>query len=105
MSATATLTQDQIGVVLRVTVTEDGAAKDISGASAKSILILQPSEAVLTKTATFTTDGTDGKFEFATVSGDLDEAGTYQWQGYVVVSGTEEIRSLRASFLVEEKIA
>ena len=81
-----------IGTVLRVTVQdEDAAIVDISAASTKQILIKKPNGTLLTKTAAFTTDGTDGQMQYTTVGAvgetpaDLDVAGDYKIQGYVVI--------------------
>lgn len=56
---------------------------DISDATVKNIVIEKPGSTVMTKTATFSTDGTDGLIYYRTVAGDLNEAGTYQLQAYI----------------------
>ena len=40
----------------------------------------------MTKTAAFTSDGSDGKIDYTVILNDLDEVGTYQLQGNVVIS-------------------
>lgn len=80
---------NDIGTILTVTITdEDGAVVDISGAEAGdiSMIFLKPDATNLTKTATFTTDGTDGKIKYTTVDGDLDVAGLWHIQGFVNIS-------------------
>ncbi len=74
-----------IGTIFRATLTDSstGSAIDVSSASTKSIIFRKPNDTVETKTASFTTDGTDGKIEYATVSGDLDAIGTWSVQGLV----------------------
>ena len=76
---------NDIGTVLRVQIVdEDGAPIDISAATVKEILLLKPDKRTsLLKTATFTTDGTDGMIEYATVDGDLDTLRVWQIQGRV----------------------
>lgn len=77
-------------VTFRVTVTDqDGSAVDVSGASTKQIKLRKPSGTVLTKTASFTTDGSDGKIEYQTANTDLDVAGVWGIQAYVVGTGYE----------------
>ena len=78
-----------IGTVFVVTVKDGSSTIDISGATTKQIILVAPDGGKLTKTASFTTDGTDGKMQYAAVSGDLDEAGWWKLQGRVVLtSGT-----------------
>ena len=77
-------------VTLYTTVTDQaGNAVDVSGASTKQIKLRKPSGTVLTKTAEFTTDGTDGQIEYTTVNTDLDVTGLWGIQGYVVGTGYE----------------
>jgi len=80
---------DDIGTKVLVTVKDDTAAVDVSGATAggaKQIIIKKPTKDTMTKTAVFNSDGTDGKIYYTIVSGDFDEAGTYKIQGKVVIS-------------------
>jgi len=77
-----------IGTILRVTIT-DTAAVDVSGATTKTIFLLKPSGTKLSKAAIFTTDGTDGKIQYTTVSGDLDEPVWWKIQAYVKLPGGE----------------
>jgi hypothetical protein len=76
-----------VGTVIEVTVTENDAVLDISTATGTTILLLKPSGTVLTKTATFTTDGTDGKMEYQTQTGDIDEEGVWEVQGKLEMGG------------------
>ncbi len=79
-------------------------AIDISTASTKEIYLARPDGTVLTKTATFTTDGTDGKIQFATASGDFTVSGPYTVQAHVVWGGNDRKTSKRM-FEVEEPLA
>lgn len=74
---------NDIGTALDLTITESGAAVDVSGVGAAQIKLRSPEGRVLTKTATFVTDGTDGKVRYTTQSGDLSAPGTWRWQGYL----------------------
>lgn len=78
---------DDIKVRLKVTIIEDDAALDISTATVKSIIFQKPDGTVLTKTATFLTDGTDGIIYYDTIAGDLDQSGVYKVQGAVSIGG------------------
>jgi len=75
-----------IGTVLVVTIKDGTTTIDISSATTKQIILTAPDGGKLTKAASFTTDGTDGKMQYATVAGDLDEAGWWKLQGRVVLA-------------------
>jgi hypothetical protein len=77
--------EGDIGVLLRLTVMQDGAVKNVSTASVKQIVVYKPSGEEVTRTASFTTDGTDGKVQCATEDGDLDEIGRYHYCAYLVI--------------------
>lgn len=70
-----------IGVVIILTVYEDGAVKDISSATNLEIHIKKPGGTVLEKTAAFTTNGTDGKLQYTTQSDGFTEEGYYEVRG------------------------
>jgi hypothetical protein len=74
-----------VGTTFILTVT-DGTAVDVSGATTKQILFGKPNGSTVTKTAAFTTDGTDGKVQYSTVANDLDMAGVWNIQAYVVLA-------------------
>ena len=56
---------------------------DISSASAISIIIEKPDNTLVTKTGIFVNDGKDGLIYCNTVSGDLDQAGSYNVQARI----------------------
>lgn len=73
------------GAIIRRTIqdTDTGAAVDVSTAGTRYLKIEKPDGVVLTKTAAFTTDGTDGQLQYTTIEGDLDQQGDYRCQFYV----------------------
>lgn len=77
---------DDIGTIFRLTFLQSGSVVDLSTATTKQIWFKKPSGEILTKTASFYTDGTDGILQYTVVSGDLDEKGTYEIQGFVVIT-------------------
>tara|TARA_R100000008_G_scaffold86692_1_gene80945 strand:- start:119 stop:445 length:327 start_codon:yes stop_codon:yes gene_type:complete len=82
---------NDIGTVFRVTVydtTSSGGTTvaDISGATTKTFTFKRPDGTTFDKTAVFTTDGSDGNIQYLTVDGDLNIAGTWHLQAYVVTS-------------------
>lgn len=76
-----------VGTIFRLTITDTaGTAIDVSTATTKYIYFQDPSGVRMQKTAAFDTDGTDGKIQYTSVSGDIDSVGTWQIQGYVETS-------------------
>lgn len=74
---------DDIGTQLVVQVTESGSAVDISAATGLQIILRKPDGISYTKSASFYTDGADGKIVYTTVDGDINAAGRYKIQGKV----------------------
>ena len=56
--------QNDIGTKFLVTIKDGDSAVDISGASTKQIIIKKPSGETLTNSASFNSDGTDGKIYY-----------------------------------------
>ena len=76
---------NDIGTLLKVQIVdENDESIDISSATSKWILLLKPDKVTsLLKPASFSTDGTDGYIEYATVDGDLDQLKSWKIQGRV----------------------
>jgi hypothetical protein len=72
-----------IGVVFNITVMNGATVLNLSNANNISIIFQKPDGTDLTKTASLTTNGTDGKIKYTTVAGDLDQIGTWQIQARV----------------------
>lgn len=94
---------NDIGTVFRMTITKesDASALDISAATTRQIYFKKPSGEVDTRTATLSGSGTDGRMQYATVDGDLDEVGQWEIQGKVVI-GTQTFKTKRNEFEVEK---
>ena len=85
---------NDIGTVFRVTVydttsTGGTTVADISLASTKQFTFKKPDGTTFDRTAVFTdaapaVDGSDGNIQYLSVDGDLDVAGTWHLQAYVV---------------------
>lgn len=75
-----------VGTTFILTIMDGTAIVDISAASIMKINLVSPSTSKTTHTATHTTDGSDGKMEYATSAPNvLSEIGTWQWQGQVTL--------------------
>ena len=77
------------GTRFTLTFYDDTTLVDVSAATTKQILFLAPDGGLLTKTATFTTDGSDGKIYYDSLAADFDEKGVWCWQGRVVTPSGE----------------
>jgi hypothetical protein len=78
-----------IGTVFEITLKDCDTPVNVSTATTKQIIFQKPDKTNLTKTATFSTDGSDGKIRYVTVASDLSVKGTWKIQAKVVMpSGT-----------------
>lgn len=95
-----TVPLNQVNLKILVTCVEDNEPVDLSSVSAKQIKIWKPGGTLITGTASFETDGTDGQIYYPTVAGDLDEEGWYTFRAYVT-DGAFIGHSSKGKFLVE----
>jgi hypothetical protein len=82
------LHKNDYGTVIKVLVKNldssgNAAVDDVSSFTTKQIILKKPDGTKLTKTASFTTDGTDGYIEYTVVDGDLDSVGDWELQVYL----------------------
>ena len=84
---------DDFGTIIRLTVKDqDSVIVDVSSATTLQIIFRPPSGEFITKTATKTTDGTDGDIQYTTLAGDIEEIGTWGYQTRVKLSSTQDFR-------------
>jgi len=76
-----------IGTIFRITITEAGAAVNVSTATTKTFKFTKPDGTVVEKAASFTGSGSDGQLQYTTIADDLDQAGSWQVQPYLVMTG------------------
>jgi len=95
-----------VGTVFTLTITETNGttAVDISTATVKTFYFMKPDGTKVNKTASFTTNGTDGKLTYTTAAADISMAGTWQVQAYVEI-GTSKYYSSKTTFAVHSNIA
>lgn len=78
---------DTIGLDFIITILENCEdIIDISTATSIDIYLTKPDGTLISKTGTLVTDGTDGKVKYTTVSGDLDQVGTWKIQAIINIS-------------------
>lgn len=83
----ADIMKNAIGVALEITVKENGVAVNISSATKIDVVLKKPSGTVVTKTGVLIGNGSDGRYKYVTVSGDLNESGRWQIQAHLVLAG------------------
>lgn len=100
--STLTVPLNQKDLKVRLTIYEDGVILNLASASVKKIMLYTPygGDTPLQKTASFETDGTDGKMYFKTLDTDLSAAGWYHVRGYIE-DGAFKGYTNKKSFLVE----
>lgn len=74
-----------VGTIFRLTIVESDEVTpvNVSSATVKKIYFMKPDGTKVTKTAVFSTDGTDGKIQYVGIAGDVDQPREWQMQGYV----------------------
>ena len=76
---------NDIGTDFVVTLYDGSTALDVSAASSITVYLTKPSGEVLTKTASFVTDGTDGQIKVSSADGDLDEPDVWHIQAKITL--------------------
>ncbi len=89
------------GTVIRVTLVDGSTIVDASSATEKVIRFKQPDGTIVEKTASFSTDGADGKIQYVAESGLFVQTGVWEIRGRI---RTDEGKwtSSRGSFTVAE---
>jgi len=74
---------NDVGTLFKILIKDGDEVRDISTMTVKELLFKKPCGTLLTKTASFLTDGTDGYITYTTIADDLDEAGLWQIQAHL----------------------
>lgn len=96
--------ENAIGVAIVATIKEDGIVVPIDAATTRQLIFRKPSGSTITKDGSFVTDGTDGKIQYTTEAGFLDQSGAWDVQGYVVFPGGFDGRSDTVRFYVNRNL-
>lgn len=72
-----------VGTVFEATILEEDVAVNLSSATVRHFKFQAPDGTITTKTATLTTDGSDGKERYAAEVAFLFIAGVWFWQPYL----------------------
>lgn len=100
----SSIQKNAIGVDLIGTIAESGVTIDVSTTTTRQIFLKKPSGSIINRSAILLTDGTDGKIVYRTIAGDIDVAGTWSIQGYVVFPGGFDGRSEVVTFQVLDNL-
>lgn len=93
------------GVFLRLSlVDEDGTALDVSAVTNKLIYLRAPDGTVAVDNFSYTVSGTDGGLSYQTVSGTIDQTGTWQYQARVTWSTGVSLVSTANTFDAKDPI-
>lgn len=81
--------KNALGVVFRARIVEAGtrAPIDVSVAATKQLRFTKPDGTVVTKTASFTTNGLDGQIQYTAEASFLNQSGFWNYEGYIVFTG------------------
>jgi hypothetical protein len=97
--------KNDVKTAMTVTVTDSaGAAINISTATKKTVTFLKRNGTTTVGTASFVTDGSDGKLTYSLVAGDANLAGAYKRQWHVELASGGKWTSDEIEFEVDETI-
>jgi hypothetical protein len=74
---------DDIGTKFTITIKDGDSIVDISDAVLVLLIIRKPDSEIITRNASFTSNGEDGQVYYDIMDGDLDEAGFYKLQAKI----------------------
>lgn len=103
MSAADRVRQNDIGVVFEVTLQDKGVAVDLTGNSALELVFRKPDGTRLNKTAALSGGATLGVIKYTSISGDLDQIGSWSLQAHIIIPNGD-FRSEAGDFVVERAI-
>jgi hypothetical protein len=95
-----------IGTIFKLKIVDDdtGLPIDVSLADTKEVKFRPPDGPSVTKTASFTTDGSDGWIQYTTIAADLSIDGDWDIQGFVVRTGFYSNHSEVKEFVVHDNL-
>lgn len=93
---------NDFGTEIALTVVDlDCVAVDISAATLTEFELIKPDGTIVTKTASFVTDGSDGRLKYVIESGVVDVVGTWAVRVKVTEGATKVYRTERVDFDVK----
>lgn len=101
--------KNDIGTLFEITVKEcdvngNEVVVNLSVVTTKKICFRKPNKDILTVDAVFKTDGSDGILQYVTIAGDLNVAGVWAKQAFLVFPSTGSWRSTLVDFTVVDNI-
>lgn len=96
--------QNGVGIIFRATIKDqDGAAVDVSGSTTKEIVFKDEQGSTTVKAAAYTSDGSDGRIQYATEVDVLSRPGNWEWQAHIV-KGSDDWYTAPATFVVDKNL-
>lgn len=78
---------------------------NVNGAGVIQIVFRKPDGTAVVKSASNTTDGTDGKIQYTSLVNVIDTLGIWSYQAYVELTATKKYRSSIHEFRVVDNLA
>lgn len=92
-----------VGLTIDLAVYEKNVPRDISTATGMKFAFQRPDGTTFERDAIFSNDGKDGRLNYVTNSGDLDQAGKWRVQAFIVL-GTFSGHSSITEFYVNDTL-
>jgi len=93
---------NDFGVDITLTVIDqDCAPVSLVSSTARQFELMKPDGTIVTKTAVFVTDGSDGKLKYTVESGVLDALGTWSVRAKITEGLTKLYRTEQIQFVVK----
>jgi len=99
-SCTAEIHVNDTGTLFEIALKECSEVVDVSAADVLNLIFKLPDGTLLTKTAIFKTDGTDGIIQYVSIDGDLNQSGKWKIQAKVSFPNETSWKSDIGSFKV-----
>jgi hypothetical protein len=92
---------NDVGTIFRVRILEDTTPVILTACTDKHIILTKPDGTQVTKEADFFTDGSDGYIQYTSITGDINQTGLWNIQGFVEFVNQSWHTSID-SFLVQD---
>jgi hypothetical protein len=82
----ASMHKNDIGTTIELTLKLGNVRVDLTTQTTMEIFFRNPAGVVTTETAVWSDDGSDGRMEYVSTTGDFDVVGTWAGQGHIVTT-------------------
>ena len=86
----ASIIVNDIGTIVEATIKDGaGVVVNLSGATVLRFKLIRPDNNIIERTASLSTDGTDGKMRYTSITGDFNVSGEWRVIGYVEIGSAK----------------